>query len=407
LVVVEAISRPAWAEIDLDALAANVRLVRDVSAPAAVCAVVKADGYGHGAVTVAKAALEAGAAWLAVALVDEGIELRRAGIGAPILVLSEPPTDTAEAALEHTLTPTLYSQGGLAAFERAAAILGRPAKVHVKVDTGMHRVGLAPDQVVGFIGALKKASHLTFEGFWTHLAVADGDGAEDREFTELQLSRLDGHLADIEAQGVRPALRHAANSAGAIAYPRARLDLVRTGIALYGELPRPSMAGALASASDDRSLEPVLSLKARVVALRRLDAGERPSYGRARPLPTTSTVATVPIGYADGVTRRLLDSGAEVLIGGRRRPLAGAVTMDQILVDCGPDDDVSLGDEVVLIGRQGGESIDAAEWAQRLGTISYEVLTGIGPRVPRVTRTAGGPRWRHGLATTANPSARA
>ena len=405
--MVEAISRPAWAEIDLDALAANVRLVRDVSAPAAVCAVVKADGYGHGAVTVAKAALEAGAAWLAVALVDEGIELRRAGIGAPILVLSEPPTDTAEAALEHTLTPTLYSQGGLAAFERAAAILGRPAKVHVKVDTGMHRVGLAPDQVVGFIGALKKASHLTFEGFWTHLAVADGDGAEDRQFTELQLSRLDGHLADIEAQGVRPALRHAANSAGAIAYPRARLDLVRTGIALYGELPRPSMAEALASASDDRSLEPVLSLKARVVALRRLDAGERPSYGRARPLPTTSTVATVPIGYADGVTRRLLDSGAEVLIGGRRRPLAGAVTMDQILVDCGPDDDVSLGDEVVLIGRQGGESIDAAEWAQRLGTISYEVLTGIGPRVPRVTRTAGGPRWRHGLATTANPSARA
>ena len=401
--MVEAVSRPTWAEIDLDALAANVRLLRDLSAPAGLCAVVKADGYGHGAVTVARAALQAGATWLAVALVDEGIELRRAGIGGPILVLSEPPVDAAEAAVEHELTPTLYSEPGLAAFERAAAALDRPAKVHVKVDTGMHRVGLAPEQVLGFVGSLERASHLTMEGFWTHLAVADGDRPEDREFTELQLSRLGDHLRELAAQGVHPTLRHAANSAGALAYPRARLDLVRAGIALYGELPRPSMAGTLASASGDRTLRPVLSLKSQVVDLRRLDAGERPSYGRARPLPAPSTVATVPIGYADGVARRLLDSGAEVLIGGRRRPLAGQVTMDQIVVDCGSDDDVSLGDEVVLIGRQGDQSIDAAEWAQRLGTISYEVLTGIGPRVPRVVRTAAGPLSSRGLAAAANP----
>ena len=382
----EGIRRPTWAEIDLDALCANVRLLREVSAPAALCAVVKADGYGHGAAAVAEAAIKAGAVGLAVALVEEGIELRQAGIAAPILLLSEPSIDAAEAVLEHTLTPTLYSEEGLAALERAAHVVGGRGTVHVKVDTGMHRVGLEPGMVVDFVGAVNKAPGLTLQGFWTHLAVADGEGAEDREFTELQVSRFEQHLRDMGERGIRPAVRHAANSAGAIAYPGSRFDLVRTGIALYGELPRPSMAGALAAAAGDRSLQPVLSLRARVVALRRLDAGERPSYGRARPLPASSLVATVPIGYADGMPRRLFESGGEVLIGGRRRPLAGTVTMDQILVDCGPEGDVSVGDEVVLIGRQGHQSIDAAEWAERLGTISYEILTGIGPRVPRVTR---------------------
>ena len=384
--MVERTWRPTWAEIDLHALRANVRLLREVSAPAVVCAVVKADGYGHGAVAVAEAALQAGAVGLAVALVEEGIELRQAGIAAPILLLSEPSIDAAEAVLEHTLTPTLYSEEGLAALERAAHVVGGRGTVHVKVDTGMHRVGLEPGMVVDFVGAVNKAPGLTLQGFWTHLAVADGEGAEDREFTELQVSRFEQHLRDMGERGIRPAVRHAANSAGAIAYPGSRFDLVRTGIALYGELPRPSMAGALAAAAADRSLQPVLSLRSRVVALRRLDAGERPSYGRARPLPASSMVATVPIGYADGVPRRLFECCGGVLIGGRRRSLAGTVTMDQIVVDCGPEGDVSAGDEVVLIGRQGHQSIDAAEWAERLGTISYEILTGIGPRVPRVTR---------------------
>jgi alanine racemase len=398
--MVEGTLRPAWAEIDVEAIGANVRLLREVAAPAGVCAVVKADGYGHGAVTVAKAAIEAGAARVAVAIVDEGIELREAGVSAPILLLSEPPVDAAEAAAEHRLTPIIYSEEGRAAFERAARSVGRPGAVHVKVDTGMHRVGLAPDAVLDFVGTVLDTPLLTLEGFCTHLAVADGDGPEDREFTDLQIDAFERHLDELAARGIRPPLRHAANSAGAIAYARARLDFVRTGIAMYGQLPSPSMAGALAAAAGDRFLRPVLSLRARVMATRRLAAGERPSYGRLRPLPESSVVATVPIGYADGVPRRLFESGAEVLIGGRRRPLAGAVTMDQIVVDCGGAGDVSVGDEVVLIGRQGDESIGAAEWADRLGTISYEVLTGIGPRVRRVEVTEGAGS-RHSLLATA------
>ena len=191
--------------------------------------------------------------------------------------------------------------------------------------------------------------------------------------------------------GARPAVLHAANSAGAIAWPAARYDLVRCGIALYGELPSPAIAEVFAEAAPGESLRPVLSLKAHVAAVRELDAGERPSYGRLRPLPGRSVVATVPLGYADGVPRALFDGGFEVLIGGRRCPLAGMVTMDQIVVDCGPGAPVAPGDEVVLLGRQGDDEITAAEWAGRLGTISYEVLTGIGPRVPRVVSGA-----RHG-----------
>jgi alanine racemase len=394
--VAEGTTRPARAEIDLNALRHNLKLLRTLSKPAALCAVVKADAYGHGAVTVAEAAIEAGAAGLAVAIVDEGIELREQGITAPILVLSEPPPEAAEAAFEHMLTPTLYSEAGLVAHERAVAAVGGKGTVHVKVDTGMHRVGLAPEAAVEFAVAVDRSRQLRLEGFWTHLAVADGDRPEDGEFTDLQLSRFEGHLAELDAKGVRPALRHAANSAAAIAHPRARLDMVRAGIALYGELPHPSMAATIAAAADGGALRPVMSLRSQVVAVRQLDAGERPSYGRRRPLPGASTVATVPVGYADGVPRRLFDTGGEVLIGGRRRPLAGTVTMDQIVVDCGPDP-VTVGDEVVLIGRQGDEYIGASEWAERLGTISYEVLTGIGPRVPRVVTGANKAGWRHWL----------
>jgi alanine racemase len=399
----EGTTRAAWAEIDLAAVRDNVTLLKEVCRPAALCAVLKADGYGHGAVRVAKAAVEAGVAGLAVAIVEEGIELRRAGISAPILVLSEAPADAAEAALEHTLTPTLYSADGLAAMTQALAKVGGRRPVHVKVDTGMHRVGLAPSRVVEFVTALRAAPGLTLEGFWTHLAVADGERTEDRDYTALQLSRFDHHLRELADMGVRPAVRHAANSAGAIAHPAARYELVRTGIALYGENPSPWVGRELELSGAGRALRPVLSLRARVVGLRKLERGERPSYGRARPLPESSFVATVPLGYADGVPRRLFDTGGDVLIGGRRRPLAGVVTMDQVMVDCGPDGDVSVGDEVVLIGRQGEQEITAAEWAARLGTISYEILTGIGPRVRRIERGAPRASWRHLLSQGSLP----
>jgi alanine racemase len=343
--------------------------------------VVKADGYGHGAVTVARAALEGGAGSLAVAQVGEGVALREAGIDAPVLVLAEPEGSAFEAMVQAGLTPTVATAAGAAAAADAASRVGRTVPVHLKVDTGMHRVGASPDQVSGLIEAVAGHDRLVLEAVYTHLAVADGASDDDRAFTAAQLESYDALCA-----AAPPVRRHAANTAGAVAYPAARYDMVRCGLALYGQLPGAFVREAYA-ASGAPALRPVLSLHSRVSAVRRLPAAARPSYGRLRALPSPAIVATVPIGYADGLLRALFDGGYEALIGGVRRPLAGAVTMDQIVVDCG-DDEVAPGDAVVLLGRQGDETVDADEWAARLGTISYEVLCGIGPRVPRVVTGA-------------------
>ncbi|MGH9062470.1 MAG: alanine racemase, partial [Acidimicrobiales bacterium] len=236
-----------------------------------------------------------------------------------------------------------------------------------------------PGQAVELARAVEATGCLRLEGLWTHLAVADEPG--DR-FTAGQLRCFEAVRARRRAAGMSPPLVHAANSAGAMAHPAARYDLVRCGIAVYGYLPAPGMEG---------ELRPVLSLRARVSMVRELEAGERPSYGRRRPLPGRAWVATVPLGYADGVPRRLLDGGMVALVRGQRRPLAGAVTMDQIVLDCGPEPDVAVGDEVVLLGGQGEERVTADDWARALGTISYEVLCGVGPRVPRVPVRGGRP----------------
>ena len=382
--------RPAWAEIDLGAIRHNAALLRRLSAPAQLCAVVKADAYGHGAIPVSRAALDGGATWLAVALVEEGIALRDAGIDAPVLVLSEPPPEAMDALVANGLTPTVYTRAGVRALADAADGASSVVRAHVKVDTGMHRVGADPADVAEVVGAVVGGAHLRFGGLWTHFAVADGSAAEDVEFTERQLARFAEARRVLAGAGLEAPLHHAANSAAAIAVPEARLDLVRCGIALYGLLPDPGMAGALeravglSSEPDAVGLRPALSLKARVSLVRSLDEGERPSYGRRYPLPEASTVATVPIGYADGVPRRYFEGGGTVLAGGRRRPLAGAVTMDQIILDCGPDPEVRPGDEVVLIGRQGDHEVTAWDWARTLDTIAYEVVCGVGPRVPRL-----------------------
>ncbi len=377
-------SRPAWAEIDLAAVAHNAEVLSRLVAPAELCAVVKAHGYGHGGPAVARAALVGGARRLAVALVDEGVELREHGVTAPVLLLSECGADVARTALAFGLTPTLYSAEGISAFAEATRSAGRPLSVHVKVDTGMHRVGAAPEDLPGIVAAVEREPLLELEGIWTHLPVADGEQAEDRAYTEGQLDLFDRLVADLAAAGVTVPLLHAANTAGAVAFPRARRDMVRCGIGLYGYLPGPSVAAALEAQAPGERLVPAMALKARVVAVRTLDAGERPSYGRLRALARRSLVATVPIGYADGVPRALFGAGYAVLIGGVRRPLAGMVTMDQIVVDCGDDDSVRPGDEVVLLGRQGDEVITADDWAAMLGTISYEVVCGVGARMPRV-----------------------
>jgi alanine racemase len=377
-------SRPAWAEIDVAAIAHNARVLARVAAPAELCAVVKAHGYGHGGPAVARAALAGGAARLAVALVDEGVELRRHDVTAPVLLLSECGPDAVDTALAYGLTPTLYSAEGIAAFATAARAAGQRTAVHLKVDTGMHRVGAAPEDLASLTAAVEREPLLYLEGVWTHLPVADGELPEDRVYTEGQLDLFDRLVAALAGAGVHPPVLHAANTAGAIAFPRARHDMVRCGIGLYGYVPSAGVARALSEQAGDDTLQPAMSLKAQVVAVRELLAGERPSYGRLRPLPERSVVATVPIGYADGVPRTLFGAGYEVLIGGKRRPLAGMVTMDQIVVDCGPDASVSPGDEVVLLGSQGSETITADDWAAMLRTISYEVVCGVGPRMPRV-----------------------
>ena len=390
-----------WAEVDLAALRHNTGLLAALASPAALCVVVKADAYGHGALPVARAALEGGAGWLAVALVEEGMALRAGGIEAPVLVLSEPPPEAMGEVVAHRLTPTVYSRAGVRALSDAADAARRVVGAHVKVDTGMHRVGADPADVAEVVGAVVAGSHLRFDGLWTHLAVADGDAAEDGTFTALQLRRFAEVRAALAGAGLEAPLVHAANSAGTIAYPEARLDMVRCGIAAYGILPAPAMGPVLAAAARAAPgpgaapadaaglLRPVLSLRARVSLVRTLDEGERPSYGRRYPLPESSTVATVPIGYADGVPRRFFEGGGTVLVGGRHRPLAGTVTMDQIMLDCGPDPDVRVGDEVVLIGRQGEAAVSAWDWARVLDTIAYEVVCGVGPRVPRVPVDTG------------------
>lgn len=375
--------RPVWAEVDLAAVRHNVALLVETVAPAAVCAVVKADAYGHGAEPVARACLEAGATSLAVAIVDEGAALRRAGVEAPVLLLSEPGPDAVDAAVAAGLTPTLYSPAAVAACARAAEAAGRRVDVQVKVDTGMHRVGADPDAVAAVAAAVAAEPALRLTGLWTHLAVADSVEDGDRAFTAGQLARFAEARRAVAARVPGPLVVHAANSAGALAHPDARLDLVRCGIAVYGSAPSPALAGL------SGGLRPALSWRARVSMVRRLPAGARPSYGRCRPLPADAVVATVPVGYADGVPRRYFSAGGTVLIGGRRRPLAGTVTMDQIVVDCGDDDSVTAGDEVVLIGRQGEAELTAWDWAATLDTISYEVLCGIGPRVPRVPVVRG------------------
>lgn len=366
--------RPTRAEVDLGAVRANVTTLRATAGPAAVMAVVKADAYGHGAVPVARAAVEAGAAWLGVALVEEGVELREAGLEAPVVVLSEPPPDAVGEVVAHRLTPVVYSPAGIEAVaaEVRRAGVPHPFPVHLKVDTGMHRVGCPPADAAAVAEKIAGTGSLRLEGCCTHFALAD---EPDEPFTGEQITTFDQTLEALTRRGLNPPVVHAANSAALISFPRARYDLVRTGITVYGLAPSPAFDGVL-------DLRPAMSLRSRVVHVQELDAGERVSYGLRYALTRRGRVATVPVGYADGVPRNLGERGGEVLLGGRRCPIGGTVTMDHLMVDAG-DAEVAVGDEVVLIGRQGDQEITAAEWARLTGTISYEIVCRIGARVPR------------------------
>ena len=364
----------AWAEVSLESIMQNVEALRAAADPAAVCAVVKADGYGHGAAPVARAALEAGAEWLAVAQVPEATELRDAGIEAPILLLSEPRRSEVQEALATRARITVYTREMV---EHLAHDAARdrlpPVPVHLKVDTGMRRVGAEPEEAVALATLIEAQPALRLESVWTHCAVAD---EPDNPFTATQLARYDAVLAEVAAAGIEVPLRHAANSAATITHPDSRYDLVRCGIAIYGIPPSPALEGRIA-------LSPAVRLATEVSYVKPVAAGEGVSYGhRGRPELDT-LVATLPIGYADGVARALGPLRQDVLIRGRRHPMIGVVTMDQVMVDVGPGSDVAPGDEAVLLGDQGGERISPEDWAAKLGTVGYEVVCAIGARVER------------------------
>lgn len=375
----------AWIEVDLDAIARNAQLLRVAAGPAGLCAVVKANGYGHGAIQVATTVLAAGASHLAVAQVDEGIALVDAGIEASILVLSEPGLDEWAAVRSHGLQPAVYSHRALDALE--ATVGSEPVVVHLKIDTGMARVGAAPADALGLGLRIASSSSMILGSVWTHLACADELG---HQANAAQLERFTEVRRHFASAGIEVPRWHAANTAATLSLPSARGDLVRCGIGLYGYDPRLSIdevSGADGVSGAEREagvagLRPAMRVVSRVSMVKRVPPGTPVSYGHRRATSGHSTLATVPIGYADGVPRRWFEQGY-ALIGGQRHRFAGMITMDQLVIDCG-DRAVQIGDEVVLLGRQGDEELTADDWADALGTISYEVLCGFGARLPRV-----------------------
>lgn len=363
--------RPSWIEIDLDAIEHNARVIADAIAPADLCAVIKADAYGHGDIPVAEAAGRGGAAWLAVALVEEGVRLREADVDLPILVLSEPRLEDVPAIVRHGLTPTAYRLSFVERLaEEAATATTVPYPVHLKLDTGMHRVGAGSVDAHEIARAIHADPRLVLQGVFTHFPVAD----EDAEFTVKQNADLESFVSELENEGIKPRILHAANTAAALDLAETRHEMCRVGLGLYGLRPTPEVGV-------DLDLHPAMRVVSHVEYVRPLPTGARPSYGRKRALEGSHTVATVPIGYADGVPRSLSATG-HVLINGTRYPYAGTVTMDMVVVDVGTDD-VRRGDEVVLLGAQGEDAIPAEEWAQLLGTINYEIVCAFSPRLPR------------------------
>jgi alanine racemase len=368
---------PVWAEIDLGAIRHNVAVLRRAAPRAEVMGVVKGFGYGHGNIASAEAMLEGGATRLGVARVAEALHLREAGIGAPIHVFTEPPPEAAGLMIELDLTPAVYTKDFAHALSRAAVAAGRTIPVHVKLDTGMHRVGVVTQDVPEALGELRSLSGIEIEGVWSHFAVAD---VLDHPFTRKQLDLFSDLVARMERWGITPRFRHIANSAATLTLPGSHFDLVRCGIAAYGLWP----GRGFNSLAD---LKPAMSLRARVNMAKRLPGGESLSYGLKYELEDTSRVVTVPAGYADGYDRRLSGRG-DVLIGGKRYRVSGAVCMDQFMVDVGRDE-VEAGATVTLLGGDGGERITAEELAGHIGTINYEVTTRVPSRVPRLYLNRG------------------
>lgn len=366
--------RPTQLQVDLSAIGHNLAALRETCPGTRMLAVVKADAYGHGAVPVAREAVAAGADMLAVALIEEGIQLREAGVEAPILMLGQTDGAGALAAVEYGITQVVFTQDTLLALEGAARSLGVRAMAHLKLDTGMNRIGVRTrEELRALLDTAQQCPHVAITGAMTHFATADDP---ESDFGDEQMRRYEDLLEEIAARGMK-VIRHAAASAAMVRYPQARYDMVRAGIALYGVDSLHRLA-----------LRPALRWSTRVVYVKTIAEGETVSYGRRFTAHRETTIATIPVGYADGYRRALTGRGY-ALVHGVRVPVAGTVCMDQVMLDV-TGLPVEVGDEVVLLGSQGNEAIAIEEMADWANTIPYEIMTGIGARVPRVYVGASG-----------------
>ena len=367
----------AWAEIDLDAIAQNVREIRRITGKRTeIMGAVKADAYGHGVMETVRTMLDNGVTRLAVSMLDEAVQLRKLGINVPILILSYTDPARAEEIILNEVTQTVFSHDLARALSEAGVRLNRNVKIHVKVDTGMTRVGFMPGySAVKNILEISSLPHIIIEGLFTHFASADEN---DKSYTLMQFEKFMSICSELGRVGVHVPVKHVCNSAGIIEFPEMHLDMVRPGIILYGLYPSNEVD------SHKMSLKPAMTLKANVILVKDVDEGTCISYGRTFKTSRKSRIATIPIGYADGYTRLLSNKG-KVLIHGRTAPVVGRVCMDQCMIDVSDlGEEVKTGDEVVLFGRQGDASISVEEVAADIGTISYEVVCIIGKRIPRV-----------------------
>jgi len=367
----------AWVSIDLDAIRDNVAELVRRSGSAQVMAVVKGDAYGHGLVPSAHAALAGGASWLGVAQLAEALELRRAGVTAPLLTWLFPPGADVGAALDADIEVTVGSDWSLDAVVAAARERGRPARVQVKVDTGLGRGGIltAWTEMVARVAMAQADGAIEVTGVWSHFAWAD---APQHPTVRAQQVRFVEAADELERAGVRPALRHLANSAATLTNPSAHFDMVRPGLAVYGLSPVPDLG-----APDHFGLREAMRVTARLTLVKRARAGQGVSYGHEYVTERDTVLGLVPMGYADGIPRSAGRRGP-VLVGGRRLPVAGRVCMDQFVVDLGPGSAAAVGDDVLLFGPGDAGEPSVQDWAEALGTIAYEITTRLGPRVPRV-----------------------
>lgn len=367
----------AWAEVDLDAIAHNMREIRRITnKKSEIMGVVKADAYGHGVMEVVRTILENGATCLAVSMLDEAIQLRKNGIDVPILILSY--TDPVRAAeiIEYKVTQAVFSHDLAKALSEEAVRQKKNVKIHIKIDTGMTRVGFMPGySAIKNVVEISKLPRLIIEGLFTHFASAD---EKDKSYTYMQFERFMGICSELNRVGVYIPIKHVANSAAIIEFPEMHLNMVRPGVIQYGMYPSDEVD------SSKIDLKPAMTLKANVILIKEVEKNTSISYGRIFSTGRESKIATIPIGYADGYTRLLTGKG-QVLINGETAPVVGKICMDQCMVDVTDlKGDVSVGDEVVLFGRQGDKEIRVEDIARSIGTINYEIVCIIGKRIPRV-----------------------